>query len=205
MPIAWTVPMRNYVFLSGGQSSGICMAISAFWLQRCRQLGGNAPGGGDRIFTNWRDYETMAVTFETMLGDYNLVTGGDAQATTQGRLQQQSLIWHDLFSDQLGLPTGEVNWGTVDTLDFLISLMDAGPSRGYLMTGYRTHVGGGPFLLGGHTVAFWYGPAYGNKTFMDPNFGQWTVPRAYAWAGQITTHLTFHYNNFNQWLIMEVG
>jgi hypothetical protein len=208
MPIPFQVPMENAVELTNGANTGICMAISSFWVQRCSQLG-FPPPGGDMFFTDWRHYETMGVTFETLLGDYDALTGGDAMIHSQGRLQLQGLAWHDQFAEQLGLPVFEINWGTLDTLDFLLALMEAGPARRYLLTGYATQNlhGGGLQLNGGHTVAFAYGPPghASYKSFMDPNFGQWTVARGTAWSLAIIAHLTYYYPGFNQWVLVEIG
>lgn len=205
MALNFNVPMSNFAVLSGGNGTGICMSLSTFWIQRCRQLNA-VPGPFDLFFTNWRNYETMAVTFETLLGDYNAATGGDGLINTQPTLQNNSLFWHDLFSTQLNLPAGEVNWGTSDTLDYLVSLMDSSIGRGYFLTGYRTsQTGIAPFLLGGHTVAFWYEAPGANKTFMDPNFGQWGVARNYHWTAEVIQHLLHYYQNFNQWVLIAVG
>jgi hypothetical protein len=148
----------------------------------------------------------MGIAFETILNDYNAVTGGDGNINSQNTLQQHALVWHDHFSRQLNLPTREINWGTLDTLSFLISLMERGPSRGYLLTGYATqNTAAGLQLNGGHTMAFWYGPIGGNKTFMDPNFGQHTRPRTSDWTIPIRNHMVQYYNGFNQWVLIQVG
>lgn len=206
MPINFQVPMENLAELSNGNETGICMAISCFWIRRCRQLQA-VPGAMDMFFTNWREYETMAVAFETLLGDYNLATGGDATINSQQRLQANSLTWHNLFFRQLGLPPMEILWGTLDTLDYLLATMENGGMRGYILTGYATqNAHGGALLLnGGHTVAFWYSAPATTKTFMDPNFGQYTVLRANPWGAAIIQHLQYYYPNFNQWVLIGIG
>ena len=204
MPINFQIPMRNAIYDSQDNFSGICMSISSFWIQRCHQMQ-QPPNAGDPIFTNWQNYETMGIAFETLLNDYNNITGGDGNINSQDALQRHALVWHDQFTRQLNLPSRDINWGTLDTFDYLISIMEQGPTRGYLITGYRTQniAHGGLQLNGGHTMAFWYGN--NNKTFMDPNFGQYTCPRANNWTALLRGHMTHYYNGFNQWVIIQIG
>lgn len=204
MPVNFQVPMENAVEMTSGNETGICMSISSFWLQRCRTVGG-IPGGGDLFFTDWRHYETMGVAFETILADYTAATGGDAGINTQNHLIRNSLNWHGQWEQQLGLTILEINWGTADTLNFLISLMEGGGAGRYLITCYATQNGMGNALQlnGGHTMAFCYGPPGTAKSFMDPNGGQWTVPRAYNWMADIIGYFGQNYGNYNQWVLVS--
>lgn len=206
MPINFQIPMSNVAELTTGNRTGICMAISCFWIQRCRQLAG-VPGAMDPLFTNWQYYETMGIAFETLLADHTAQFGGNATITSQQTLQTNALGWHDIFFHQMGLPSMEVYWGTAETMDYLLSLMEGGGQRGYIFTGYRsvnTH-GGGLQLQSGHTVAFWYSTPGTVKTFMDPNFGQYTVQRVAPWAASIEQHLLGTYLNYNQWVLIGIG
>jgi len=192
--------LGNEVILgTSEESTGICMALSCFWTREC--LGAHGVPAANP-FANWRDYLSVASIFASTLEAYDR-DGGDSNIVSHQTLGQQSRKWHNMYFQQLGLHLRELNWGSGEALEGLLSIAEGAPGGAYLLTFYGTKIKSSGRLKtkGGHTVALWYDGL--RKAFFDPNDGQFSGPRNdFGWVGEVASHIDNNYDDITDQVML---